>query len=353
MSETRESLIAALKQAGLELSPCVESRGEESPWFIKLLLALSGWLASVFLLSFFFAVFSLLDDANAKLLVGSVLLGLAFVVFKRGGVTEFVEHGTLAISLAGQLLIAFGLAQLMDRDAHTLWALVLFQGSLAIIMPNFIHRAFSAACAALSFGLAMEEGGMLYLASGLLLIPIAWIWINEFRFPDRIRALRAIGYGLVLGLLVVQYLSRHFSLFGQSESTLLLPPWSGELVAGGVLLCLLWSLFQRAVTAPPLRTMLLSYVAVLVLCLASFQAYGLSMGAIILLLGFAGSNRLLMGLGIVSLLFPISTYYYLLDITLLAKAQTLLLLGILLLATRFIVKHLSQHSDPNEELQDV
>lgn len=353
MSEQRESLIAALRRAGINLEPCDEFPGDESPWFVKVLLALGGWFASLFLLGFFFFAFSILDEPAARLLAGSILVGAAFAVFKRGGTNDFVEHGTLAVSLAGQLLIAFGLGELLNEDAHLWWALVVLQGILALAMPNFIHRAFSAACAALSFGLAMEEVGMHYLAGGLLLVPVAWIWINEFRFPDKLRAVRAIGYGLVLGLLAIPYLSRHFGVFAQNEAKLFLPPWVGELVASGVLLCLLWFLFKRAASAPPQRTVIMSYVAVLVLCIASFQAYGLSVGAIILLLGFAGSNRLLMTLGVVSLLFSISSYYYLLDITLLAKAQTLMLLGILLLAIRYTLKRLPEGFDQDEELQDV
>lgn len=352
MNEIRESLTATLKRAGIELGPCDHSRGEESPWFVKLMLAASGWLASLFLLGFFSAFFTFLDSASAKILVGTILLGAAFVVFKRGEAHQFIEHGALAISLAGQLLIAFGLGQALVVEAWIWWALVLLQGSLALVMPNFIHRAFSACCAALCFGLAMEEGGMLYLAGGLLLVPIAWLWANEFRFPHKLRAVRAIGYGLVLGLLAVQFLSRFFILFWHGDLNRWLPTWSGELVASGVIAWLLWSLLKRT-DAVPRRTVVVAYAGVAVLCLASFQAYGLSQGVVILLLGFASSNRLLMGLGILSLLFATSTYYYLLDITLLAKAQALLLLGILLLATRFILKRWPEEPGQNEELRDA
>ena len=45
----------------------------------------------------------------------------------------------------------------------------------------------------------------------------------------------------------------------------------------------------------------------------------------------------LLGLGIASLLFYISSYYYLLDATLFAKAQTLLIVGLVLLAVRWLM----------------
>ena len=71
------------------------------------------------------------------------------------------------------------------------------------------------------------------------------------------------------------------------------------------------------------------------LCLVSLEARGITVGLMILLLGFANSNRVLMGLGIIGLLFYISTYYYLLDTTLLNKSLSLLVIGAVLLAWRW------------------
>lgn len=56
-----------------------------------------------------------------------------------------------------------------------------------------------------------------------------------------------------------------------------------------------------------------------------------------MLLGFASSNRVLLGLGVTSLLFYISSYYYTLEATLLVKSRTLLIVGLLLLAARWLM----------------
>jgi uncharacterized membrane protein len=57
----------------------------------------------------------------------------------------------------------------------------------------------------------------------------------------------------------------------------------------------------------------------------------------IVLLGFANANRVLAGLGIASLLVYVSSYYYLLDVTLLAKSAVLAATGAALLGARWIV----------------
>ena len=70
------------------------------------------------------------------------------------------------------------------------------------------------------------------------------------------------------------------------------------------------------------------------------QAQGLMTGVMIVLLGFAASNRVLLGLGIIALLFFISSYYYLLQNTLLDKSITLLILGVILIIGRSIMTKL-------------
>ena len=57
----------------------------------------------------------------------------------------------------------------------------------------------------------------------------------------------------------------------------------------------------------------------------------------IVLVVFANGNRLLAGLGIAALLYYVSSYYYLLDATLLAKAGVLAASGVVLLGARWLL----------------
>ena len=67
------------------------------------------------------------------------------------------------------------------------------------------------------------------------------------------------------------------------------------------------------------------------------QASGVSIGFALLILGFSNSNKILQALGLTSLIFYISSYYYLLTLTLLEKAGTLLIIGLFILAIRYIL----------------
>jgi uncharacterized membrane protein len=70
---------------------------------------------------------------------------------------------------------------------------------------------------------------------------------------------------------------------------------------------------------------------------ASFKAPGIAGGLMIALLGFANGNRVLLGLGIAALLLYVSSYYYLLDATLLAKSGVLAATAAVLLVARWLV----------------
>ncbi|RUA22749.1 DUF4401 domain-containing protein [Billgrantia gudaonensis] len=53
--------------------------------------------------------------------------------------------------------------------------------------------------------------------------------------------------------------------------------------------------------------------------LASLQAHGVTQGAVVVTLGFAIGNRLVMGLGAILLVLSIARYYYLPGVTLLGR----------------------------------
>ena len=156
------------------------------------------------------------------------------------------------------------------------------------------------------------------------------------------RKIRAIGYGLILALIQLKgtvlfgYRTTGW-LFSPNQSELWLKPWVGEVLIGMVTLYVVWHLLQRYGQAISERLSITALLGTLLLCAVSMEVQGITVGMFIILLGFAGANRVLLGLGIVSLLFYVSSYYYLLDATLLAKSQTLLIVGLVLLILRWLM----------------
>ncbi|MGR2738122.1 DUF4401 domain-containing protein [Billgrantia sp. Q4P2] len=335
-----------LAQAGIDVT---EDRGEptlETPWFVRALQAFSGWLAALFLLGFIGmgAVF-VLDSSAAAATLGLVMVAGAFALLKAAP-GDFLEHLALAASLAGQLLVAWAVVSLLEGETAGLWwSLLVFQVILAVVMPSLTHRAFSAFAASVALYLALTVGVALpSVASGLVLLALTVVWLNEFRWPARLRALQALGYGLLLGLLVIQAMgysgqSLLFWRYYPSIGLAWLEPWAGDALGLLALLLLIRNVFQHhaGTVVPSVR--LAAYGAVAVLMLLSLQAPGLSQGAVVVALGFAIGNRLVMGFGGLLLLLSITSYYYWLEATLLTKALTLFAMGVVLLAIRWAMRH--------------
>ena len=321
----------------------------DSPWYVKTLLAFSGWVAAIFLMGFVGAVFAFaFKYALVSCFLGCVLIGIAYYFLSRPK-NEFLAHLALAISLAGQGLIAWGVLEPLHRSVP-LCALIIgaMHLLLTVIMPNFIHRVFSSFSAAC----ALYVGFVFSASSGYHFSPTAeatviafiayvmsWLWINEFRFSNKLSLTCAAGYGSTLALLVLKSISvfgvyMHAGVLIKADSNLILRGWLGEILLVAVLMWVVIHILHGMKNAPT-RVIPIALGGALVIGLMSIKAPGITIGMLIMLLGFHSRNRVLSALGIVALIGYTSRYYYFLDQTLAAKAGTLLILGFVLLVVRF------------------
>jgi len=329
-----DDLSARLSQAGIPLSEPTTPAQPQTPWFIRALQAFSGWLAGLFLLGFIaMGVVLVVESPAASLGLGLVMIGAAFGLFckARGDV---LEHLALAVSLAGQLLIAWALVEFWNSSTYLWWSLLALQCALALVMPSQVHRTFSAFAASLALYMALAVNAMAPAAGGLMLLALALLWLNEFRWPGRIQDMQAWGYGLLIGLLVIQgfaHSGHSFAFWFDAQSTNAFAwsaPWLNAVLVAFSLAVLLYKI-------PHSKTHWGLYLSPLALLLISFYVPGVGQGLVVVLLGFAIGHRLVIGLGVFSLLTGIGSYYYWLEATLLTKALTLLVLGGGLLALRW------------------
>lgn len=329
---------ARLREAGIALQPA-NDRDPAAPWYLLVLQGIGGWFSALFLMFFLGLGFlQVLDNAALALLLGVALIGGAYGLLRQPQ-SIFVEQLVLAFSLAGQLLVAFAFGKWLDDINAFFWVCLLaLHTLLSVLMASRIHRMFSALFAALSLFFLGVEVGLPYLVAPLVLALGGGLWLNEFRDPARRAPLKAVAMGLTLALLVMQYLSRFPDLLEGSMANAWLPHWLGEWLTGATLGYLAWWVCKTNNVVLSPRTLAAGGAALVLLCLSSSFAYGLTQGAVLLALGFAISHHILTGLGIVSLLFSISTYYYRLDLTLLEKSATLLALGLVFLALRTLIR---------------
>ncbi len=347
MSANTNTIWATLLSVNLVEGAQANNLELNSPWYVKLLLALAGWFAAVFLLLFVgLSLENFFDNKILFFIVGSFMIIIAYIIFYNSK-NDFAENFALAVSIAGQALIIFVIidsAYYFDKQSKVL-IIALFQIILTAIIPNYVHRLLTTLVAALLsvvYLKTLQQYGIPDIASSILLLLSAWLWLNEFKNTKQIKLRQAIAYGLTLALIIL-YISEINS--ASSIFTQLLPgsfrhsshSWLSELLASVVAVYIIWDLLKRTGHQNFDHITILSLVGTLIFSAISLEAYGIIASLIIIVLGFANSNRVLFGLGIAAMLYFISAYYYYLQMSLVDKAQTLLIIGLCLLVLRMIM----------------
>lgn len=352
MKHVDELLWPRLRAAGIVRGVEPGTEDADSPWFVKVLLAFSGWLAALFILGFIAAaLYYLMESAVASFITGAAMIGAAFAVF-RVNKNEFFDHLALAISLAGQAMICWSLITGFRHDHEIVWLLMgALQIALAVLIANSVHRGLCALFGVWSLSVGMTLMGAPFMVAPAALFAAAFLLLHEFDYPRHTKAMRAIAYGLLLGLIPLKgsvFYGFHAWLWRETNTLPWTEAWMGDVLGGAVLFYIVSHIFNRYARSfrEPLGMAILSFVALL--WLVSLEANGLSTGLAILLVGFMGANRLLLGLGVASLLLYVSWYYYSLDLSLMAKSATLLTVGVLLLGARWMLPRLFPREWSNE-----
>ncbi|HVK53621.1 MAG TPA: DUF4401 domain-containing protein [Burkholderiales bacterium] len=352
---TREETWERLRIAGLVEGETPAPEKTDSPWYVRAMLGVAGWIGALFLLGFVGAGLAFVfKDEGIALVVGLLCCAGAFGIFRIARENNFLTQFGLAVSLAGQVMVGFGLTKLTRHidSAEFFFMFALFEAALAAFVPNFVHRAWSAFAAVIALSFALALHGAAQLLPGLLAVTLAALWLNEFHWTTRGNAMRAIAYGLTLGLIQVDAQL----LFGASSGLwhgrvdgLAIGPWIGPMLAGVALVWTAFRLLRRYAISPRSRVGLGAIIATAMIAAASIQAPGVSAALLIIVLGFANANRTLFGLGVIALLVYLSHFYYQLDITLLVKSGVLTGTGCALLAARYAMSVLFPHARKEQD----
>jgi hypothetical protein len=335
-----------LAGAGLVDGEPPEAERPQSPWYVRVMLGIAGWIGALFLLGFVGSALAfVIKDASAALIAGAASCAGALALYRVLRGHDFADQFALALSLAGQVLMIVGLVEVMKPGGPPLYfAVAAMQAGLALAVPNFLHRVLTAAGAGIALALGTADLALHGIAATLLCAGLVWVWIEPSRWARGGRLWRPIGYGLVLALLLVE----SFRLFGMAEWLDFgrgPPGWMqshgplvGRSLTGALLVLVAILLTLREGHAPASPVTVAVAGGALLLALFSLGAPGLASALLILLLGFAAGNRLLMALGVLGLLGFASHFYYSLHATLLAKSGLLAVTGLALLAAHLVLR---------------
>lgn len=342
-------LWAQLKEAGLVDGVLPPTSDHITPWYIRTMLGIAGWIGALFLLGFVGVGFAFVTKSvSASLIVGAMLCAAAATLFRVKPENDFASQFAFAVSLAGQALILTGLAKEWHSHFNLIAiAMAAVEAALFLLIPNFLHRVWAATSGIYAATLVFNDFGLHAYTPALLLAAFAWVWLNEFSYPLKASLLRALGYGLTLVALHTLLSANVYGmglLLGGRHTVLPPPggalgPWIGAGLIGIVLFIAVQKLLNREGVPAMAGPSLAALAAAAILALISLKAPGIGLTATVLLVGHAQGNRVLAGLGILGLLAYLSHYYYTLDFTLLEKSVLMACSGAALLAARLAFRH--------------
>ena len=352
-------VLVTLQQQGLINNNAIadpaidDDNRQDSPWFIQAFFGFSGLLASLFFI-IFLALFldktDAFDSFIAIFIIGLLLSTTGFALFrnKDSRHNSFINSLAFTISIAGQAYIAYALLENESPEPLGVWIFLMIQVIMTIVMPNFIYRLLSAmavlGCAIyllnfyhlpeLSLGLLalitivahLQRYELLqylpikwrtagfniskaiaYASAIMLLLFSVYIVAGEYSSNDFISNTFSYNYYLAQGLLTLASLYAAYLILKRYSVNLLSK-------SGGLVIC-----------------------AIVVLGIMSVYVSGLLATSLIIVIAMANSQRVLLGLGIFALVSYIFWYYYQLDTSLLVKSGSMLIIGIVMLLTRWLL----------------
>jgi hypothetical protein len=351
----RDEAWTRLRQAGLVQGDPPPPDPASSPWYVRVMLGVAGWIGAFFLLAFVGAVLSFLfREALIGIAAGLACCVAAYALLRAKPRNDFLVQFALAISLAGQVLFVTGVMQggweHGGPRTGRLLVVALFEAGLAIAMPLFIHRVWSSWAAVFAFAMAMGQMSIGAMVPAFVSAAAAALWLTEFSVGRHSSLSRAAAYGLSLALLQFQGLAAwglgsDLANLSTRQVTTWEPVASAALL-GAVLVFVAWRLLIREGAGLPRGPALAALGIAVLVAIIGMRMPGLAAAAMLAVLGFANGNRVLLGLGLFGLIGFVSSYYYRLDVTLLAKSGYLAAAGVVLLVVRQALVGLFGNREP-------
>lgn len=333
-----------------------------TPWYIQLLLTLSGLFSGALITGFLMVVFgNTLRDTLMKLILSGLLLLVSFVLFNLGLFKRqnphtlhkpyaFSDGLAFALSLSAQVFLAVALVEQFEATLAVISTFMLLQLILLLVFKDTLHRFFSAFIALgclvwlLSyFQLPELSAPLLALIASVVSLPNSKVRTaaKASDTPNGYTLFRPLNYASTIVLLMVSV------VFIVAENSQSIAGIAGDFVynyflSPGLLIavCLyvahiILNQYSLKLTSKIGRLIAL---AVIGLGVVSIYISGVLATSLVIVLAIANANKTLLALGISALVGYIFWYYYQLDTSLLQKSGSLLAVSLVLFAIYKLIK---------------
>lgn len=323
-----------LVRAGLVRGAMPPAAPDGVPWYVATMVGTAAWIAALFLLGFIGAALaSIIRDAGSALAVGAMLTiaAVASLRLHRGGL--FFRQLAVAVSLAGQALVLFGLTDQHWREPLSWAGVALFEGALVAATPEPAHRVLAALAGLVALRIAMITAGLSWLAAPLLVAFMLGLHLACVRMPRREALWSPLWAAVGLVVLALLPLTLVDSVFWYGKHAEVAPSLAqaGTALVGIAWLAVVAAAVRTAGIALRPRAIVLIAAGALIVAACAWRIPMVVVALALLLVAFAGGRPVLAGIAVLAVLAALAHGYYSLQASLLAKAGALAATGAVLL----------------------
>ena len=283
---------------------------------------------------------------------GYAVIGLGLIVgaiwVRRRSSSDFLVQCTLATSLAGQALFAYGFAEFVGHEEFEIFLgfALIVSSALFFLFPDRIHRVIMVLLAGGSLTMLLYVRELNALVPGLGPAFIGGSILVQQQMPRLVGSeygvlARPLMSGLMLCAGGVLLLSTVYVLPELEVEFQFYPrPWISTILLGGLFLYLGTLIWPDVVGRADANALAVYYGMMILIIACAWNAPGLLLGLIVVMLGAESGSRTFVGAGIGLFGIFLATYFYGIEITMLTKSMTLVATGIAILAARWVVLNL-------------
>ena len=298
---------------------------------IKVLSIFGGFLATLAFLGFL-AIAGLYNSE-----FGLLIFGIGFIIsaiwLNKAYDKLIIDTFSISIYVIGFALLAFGLSE-MNVDENIIAILIsLIALSSLIITQNFILSFISVLAISGSFIFLIISNNSydlihLYVAINTLIL--AYLFLNEAKIISSNKRLsqlyNPVRIGLVISLLfgLISIGKRHLIPISQSHI------WLSSIVMILVIMYLVYSIIKIN-QIKTVKSKVMIYTLSSLILISTIFSPSISGAIVIVLLSFLVNYKTGLAIGIISIIYFVSQYYYDLNFTLLTKSIILFVSGIMFL----------------------
>ena len=319
--------------SGFLQSKLLETGSEtNAPWFIKIITIIGAWLGSLLLLGSL-VLANIVQSEESMITFGTIFTITGIILSYTNKKTHHLDSISLSLSIIGQILLGIGIGTKSGGLKPVCYAGIIVQSIIYLVAQSYTQKFLSvilipACLLGIIWNSAFSEAT--HFLIGALSITSVLIWTGEIPLQIRLKKhpyfYVTTAYGLVLGLLLILLISINNKFFWVNISHWYIT----SLISFFSLTFLLYkSLCQNL----GLRrtTFWLTVIVIAVILSPTAQTPGVITSLMVIVLGFAKSNRVLLTLGILFLAIYLISFYYSLQQTLLIKSIILMSTGALLI----------------------